>query len=254
MNSVPLPVLRLSLCALVLGGCSSAPESSREDRGFASSLAPACDPSSVATLQEVAIDHATGSRMAKVDVCVTPTDGSAAESCALTSATGSVAFSIPRCRDYRVTFTQVGYLGANQLLRIVGDAGTGARMLSTQVASQFARALGTRLDLTKAQPAAISYDMLGDGLAGLSLSLTPASGMPWYLDSSGAPSGSLTVTTPAGIGGFFNADPGTYVMHADVPAGPNVCNSAMYVPGDAPRSVKIEAIAGSIAIARFDCF
>lgn len=247
-----------TLASLVIAGCSSMPTSAQDEAASSESALleanaeNACAGRAHVTLSEAVSDYRTNAAMAGVEVCVQRLDDLEDRSCSVTGADGAVRLTVHNCKDVRVTFASSGYVSANQLLRIRGDVTTGTRLISAALAGQLAGFLGSRLDLTKSQPVITAYDAAHRPLAGLSVSLQPASGTRYYVATTGAPSQSLTATTAAGIAGVLNADVGTYDVQGTAPPGMS-CGIGPYVPGQSPNSVRVEAIAGSAAEAVFYC-
>jgi hypothetical protein len=112
--------------------------------------------------------------------------------------------------------------------------------------------LGSSLDLTKAQPVFTTYNAGPQPLAGVTTTISPASGIFYYVAANGVPSRTLTATSAAGIAGVLNADVGSYVVSATPPAGMS-CDIGPYVPGPTPNSIRVEGIAGSAGEAAFHC-
>jgi hypothetical protein len=246
------------VAALVLVGCAS---ETVPPEGVAREALSAGSATAQATLVEIVHDFASNAGQAGVNVCAQQVHvhGGMVDvatedppTCAVTGADGTVSLRVNGAKDYRVTFAADNYVSANQLLHMSGDLTTGTRLISTALGGRLAMALGTSLDLTKAQPVVTAYTPAEVPLAGLGMSLNPDSGLRWFATTSGFPSHALTATTAAGLGGFLNATPGLYEVVGTPPAG-TTCNIGPYIAGSTPNSVLVEAMAGSAGEAVFHC-
>jgi hypothetical protein len=114
-----------------------------------------------------------------------------------------------------------------------------------------ARALGTTVDPTKALVLLQTRDRWHEATGSVSMTYIPASGVAYYADDSGLASSSAQMTGLLGIAGAVNVTPGAVEVDASL-FGLD-CGIAGSVPGAAAGSVRVEALAGSVAQATFFC-
>jgi hypothetical protein len=203
------------------------------------------------TVSGVAVNYPAETGLANVSVC-TAVVGSIGERCIITGRDGKYSFQLPVCHDVRLTYQAVGYANENHLLRVGStNVPISSRMLTTAQMGNLAQAVGQTYDPTRAHPIITTWTASHAPLSGVKLTLTPASGTPWYLSASGVPTASATATANNGIAGITNVSVGTLEVKAEAPG--LTCRPQVTVPGSEPGTATLEAVAGSIAEALFVC-
>jgi hypothetical protein len=255
MKSVAIALTVIAL----LAGCSTSADDGSVTSASASELVRVdrCKADAAAhhitsvTLDGFAVDYPAQDPIAGVHVCAESRDGSNRR-CSDTDSDGEVSIKVAPCQDIRVTYTSVGFLGINQLLRIETESPPlGTRMVPIARAQAVGTAIGQTLDLGKAQPIITTWAVDDEPLAGVSVSMTGATGTSWYLDAAEVASTALSSTTSRGIMGFYNSGLGTAEMTASKSG--KTCVPISGIAGTAPNSAVVENLAGSIGEAAFRC-
>lgn len=204
------------------------------------------------TLKGKAVDWPNGVGLSGVEFCAEAIDGTGSV-CATTSASGRASLTVEPCQDLRVSFHAAGYLHVNRLERIqTTELFAGTYMLTTAQASQTATSVGQTYDPAKALPIFTTLNGSLSPLSGVTITLTPASGVPWYFSMQGQPSAALSATTLKGLMGITNVDAGASVTAtATIPG--KTC-TPMQVQGDGgPNTAIVEMVPNSIAEVIFVC-
>lgn len=147
-------------------------------------------------------DLISGNRLRLAEVCVVDVPQLP---CAITDMEGRATLDVPIDIELQLRTTALRYVPT--VTTYVSDAeprSVGVDMPPTSALTL----LGGRVEPGKGQLAFVVQNESGDGLAGISATIDPASGTgPRYTDGS-LPDDTLTATTEDGLGLFVNVDPG----------------------------------------------
>jgi hypothetical protein len=151
-------------------------------------------------------DLISGNRLQLAEVCVVDVPQLP---CAITDTEGRATLDVPIDLELQLRTTALRYVPT--VTTYVSDAEP--RSVGVDMPPNSALPLlGGRVDPDKGQLAFVVQNEAGDGLAGVSATIDPASGTgPRFTDGS-LPDDTLTATTEDGLGLFVNVDPGRVSM------------------------------------------
>jgi len=166
--------------------------------------------------------------------------------CATTTASGEYALWIPADTDAAIAFHADGFFDQLVLEHVSKDVRLDLEPVSTDDLTKQAAAVGVTLEDGKGILA------LNASIAGISFSLSPASGKVVYYDSSGQPSASATQTSMPGLGVVFGIEPGRYdIAYQGASQGCLIANLGW--PGDGPSHARAVVVANSISEVGMTC-
>lgn len=208
------------------------------------------DPSDIETetMPMVAIDYPSEAPVEGARICIRETGA-----CGTADDTGQLDLAVPVDGDYIIEVAADDYMPG--IFPIRGDASDDEWMMlmvKVAVVDALYATMGVERDPAKGVAAGSALTVDGDGVAGVTGELSPASGTPYFFDADGVPTTMGATSAEVPFFGYVNVDPGEVTLsgsHPDL-----VCENAYGPLGSTPNSVKVPVEAGTMTIvSRLEC-